>query len=105
MDPKQNPMEENLPCMNCGKATTPGALWGGVYVCHDCANTATIVYHNGLAELAKLKTLLQESIRLLLVQGKLTAQTDATQGKADVLKQIITLQEAAALRKPYEDSK
>lgn len=88
--------------MNCGKTRSdvPGLVWSSVYVCTDCGNLANIVYKNGVKELDKLKLLLQETIRILLIQGKLTATSDVAPSKADVFKQIISLKDAAESRSP-----
>jgi hypothetical protein len=84
-------------CMNCGKKAPASTfkLCLGVMVCDDCDVIANTVYDRGRVELRSLLTLLQESIRLALMEGRLnfTSDVDPSASKRDILKTIVQLVE------------
>jgi hypothetical protein len=84
-------------CMNCGKRAPADQfkLCFEVMVCSDCHVVATTIFDRGRTELRQLLTLLQESIRLALMEGRL-AFPDGRVGKPskrDILKTIVHLVE------------
>ena len=83
-------------CMNCGseQLAKDCRLCFGVLVCAECHEKANIIYDRARAELRTLLTLLEETIRLALVEGRLTFATEqASASKAQILRTILGLME------------
>lgn len=88
-----------LKCMNCGTRVAPkdGLLYLSVFVCPTCKEEAEILRRRARKDLSKLLTLLDETIRLALVEGrlKLSGEDGAPdKSKREVLMTIMELLEA-----------
>ncbi len=89
--------DPKIRCMNCGEMTLPkdGDLYLGVFVCPMCKGVAEILRKRARKELKHLLTLLDETIRLALVEGRLKLGEQDPQGdKRKVLMTIVDLLEA-----------
>jgi hypothetical protein len=62
-----------MPCMNCKAPTSEqdARLFAGVYVCVGCHGMATRLFERGQKELQQLLVMMQEAIRIGLVEGNL----------------------------------
>jgi hypothetical protein len=62
-----------LPCMNCGKELHPSEakIFAKVLVCPLCYSVAETLFRKGERELKKLLLMLQETLRVALVEGRL----------------------------------
>jgi len=85
-------------CMNCGKKVPIDKLrlCFEVLVCEDCQTVALAIFDRGRTELRQLLVLLQESIRLALVEGRLALPDGPVEkvSKRDILKTIVQMVEA-----------
>ena len=85
-------------CLNCHRKVlgTECKLFFGVMVCGDCHTVATVVYDRSRTELRAIMLVLQESIRIALVEGRLRFPdgAGAASSKHEVLKVIMQLVEA-----------
>lgn len=88
--------------MNCQTPVGPneGKFFAGVFCCPGCHTTATRLYERAEGELRALLVMLQESIRLALVEQRLQLGSEAIADipKADLLRAVTQLQEAKEQR-------
>ena len=97
-------------CMNCSRQVpaVECQLVFGVMVCQECGTVASTLYERGQSEIRTLLTLMKESIRIALIEGRLCFPTGET-SKRDVLKTILHLTElrhertAASVHGPARD--
>lgn len=95
-----------LPCMNCRKEVSEedARFFGGdslflgggsaVFVCPLCFQMADHFYRNGRRELEQLLTLLRESIRIALIEGRLHFGEGHPKdvSKADLFQEIVKME-------------
>jgi len=85
-----------LRCLNCG-TTLPASSFKmcfDVMVCEHCHGVAQIIYDRGRSELRTMLTLMRESIRLALIEGRLTLPEPAAKpSKREILRTILQLVE------------
>lgn len=90
--------EPQTKCVNCGeeRAAKDCKLCFSVLVCADCNEKANIIYDRARTELRTLLTLLQETIRIALIEGRLSfaAEPSAPAARAEVLRVILGLMES-----------
>lgn len=87
-----------LMCINCHKSVEQNAakLFVGVFVCPSCFTLADRLYKRSKLELEQLLVLLQDSIRVALIEGRLFPMEGGPLDeipKADLLRTIVKLQE------------
>lgn len=68
-----NPIEGQLPCMNCKKPVDSGTakIFANVFVCDGCYMIAERSLHRLESELRGLLLLAEETIRLALIEGRM----------------------------------
>jgi len=91
-------MEENLlDCMNCRTPvkSSEAKAFAGVFVCPLCFSLAERTYNRGEAELKRMLFMLKETVRIALVQGKLSFAEgqDIEPTKSQVLQAIMQMQD------------
>lgn len=92
-----------LPCMNCQQPVDPNnaQVFSGVFVCPTCFTMATRLFDRSKKELNDLLLMLQEGIRIALIEGRLQFREgpDVGLSKKEVLEAIVKLQEMSDARK------
>ena len=96
----------NLPCMNCKTIVDPNKakIFMGVFCCGQCHEIATRQYQRLERELRAMLTLTGETIRLALIEGRMTlgpADMKETP-KSELLRSLIDLAEKRAKLLPKE---
>lgn len=86
-----------LPCVNCNQPVQQqdAKFFHGVFVCGTCHTMAESLYSRASQELKNLLLMLQESIRIALIEHRLQFRegVDAELSKKEVLEAIVRLQE------------
>ena len=85
-----------ISCMNCRKDVpeVDGQVFAGVFVCPICFTLASRLFERSQRELKQLLSMLQEAIRIALVEGKLHFAEGTTLedvSKKDLLEAIVAL--------------
>ncbi len=86
-----------LPCVNCNQPVQQqdAKFFHGVFVCGTCHIMAERLYSRANQELKNLLLMLQESIRIALIESRLQFRegVDVSLSKKEVLEAIVQLQE------------
>lgn len=98
---------DSLNCMNCQAPVeqADAKLFAGVFVCPTCHMFAERLFRRSEAELKQLLVVLQDAIRIALIEGRLTPMEGGPLDeipKQELLRTIVKLQETrdAAKRHP-----
>jgi hypothetical protein len=93
-------------CVCCKKEIDSDDLkvFSSVGVCPDCYEVADMVMKRGVLELKRLMTLMEEAVRVSLIEGRLSLHNDhkTSPSKKQVLSTVVTLVEALDRRKASE---
>ena len=92
-------MEERLRCMNCHSAVEQddAKIFAGVFVCPTCHTFAERLYRRSELELKQLLTVLQDAIRIALIESRLVPMEGGPLNevpKQELLRNIVMLQES-----------
>jgi hypothetical protein len=86
-----------LECMHCHKPVPDedGRVFAEVFVCASCYTIAERLYHRLEAELRRLLAMSKETIRIGLIEGKLSFESAPAEevSKAELLQMIVKMQE------------
>lgn len=86
-----------MPCVNCKQPVEPqdAKFFHSVFICGTCHTMAERLYSRASQELKNLLLMLQESIRISLIEGRLQFREGIDMGlsKKEVLEAIVQLQE------------
>ncbi len=92
-----------LPCLNCKQTVQPqeAKVFAGVYVCPSCFSISERLYQRGEQEIRHLLTMMKESIRVALLDGRVNFKEQKVEevSKTDVLRAIVKMEEER-VRKP-----
>ena len=91
-------MMGGIPCRNCGKETSEATakVFASVLVCDVCDEMATRLFTRCESELKRMLLLLQESIRVAIMEQRLQyspADPTAEVPKEDLLRMIVQMTE------------
>lgn len=83
-----------LPCLNCKKQVSQMEIcfFLGVYCCPECYKLAEHAYRRIVEELARLRSLAREAVRMALSEGRLSPAAAGAE-RRDVLMTALQLEE------------
>lgn len=91
-------MEDGLKCINCDVVVHPddAKLFAGVFVCPTCFTFSERLFRRSERELKQLLLVLQDTIRIALIEGRLFPEEGTSLEeipKAKLLNEVALLQE------------